>query len=122
MDAEQRHRVCRIIAGLVVADSDLAPEEDAFIDRMLEGFGIPNGERESIFPILDRDEAAAEIKDLAPELQQEALSLLLGAAVADGQIVDEERDYIRAVGAALGLDAPTIDRRLADALAARAKA
>ena len=122
MDEDLRRRVCRLIAGLVVADSDLAPEEDAFVDRMLVGFGIPKDERDSIFPILDDKEAAAEIRALPPEVQQQALTLLIQAAAVDGQVVDEERSYIHAVGAAIGVGKGDLDRRMSEALGARGQA
>ena len=41
MDESVRRKVCRLIAGIVVSDEDLSPHEDAFVDRMLERFGIP---------------------------------------------------------------------------------
>ena len=119
MDNEQRRRICRLIAGLVVADSELAPEEDAFVDRMLQGFGIPLEERDSIFPILDDKEAAAEIRSLPPEVQQQALTLLVQAAAVDGHVVDEERSYIHAVGNAIGVGKDDLDRRMSEALRAR---
>ena len=121
MDDELRRHVCRLIAGLVVADSDLSPEEDAFVDRMLTRFGIPLEERASIFPIIDDKEAAVEIKGLPADVQQEALSLLIEAAAVDGQVVDEERSYVHAVGSAMGVAKPALDERLAEALRTRAQ-
>ena len=53
MDQEMAKKVCRLVAGIIVADDDLDPKEDAFIDRMLAKFGIPGDERDSIFPIVD---------------------------------------------------------------------
>jgi len=117
VDTELRHNVCRLIAGLVVADDDFSPEEEAFIERMLKRFDI--GDREAIFPIVAHDEAAARMRELPASVQEEALTLLLEAAAADGKIADEETAYLRAVGEALGLDAAAIDQRAAAALAAR---
>lgn len=114
MNAESRHNVCRLIAGLVVSDDDFAPEEEAFIERLLQRFGI--SERETIFPIVAHDEAAAEVKALPADVQQEALALLIEAAVADGKIADEERAYVRVVGEAMGLDAAAVDAKLDGAL------
>ncbi|MFT3763995.1 MAG: TerB family tellurite resistance protein [Minicystis sp.] len=120
MDSELRHDVCRLIAGLVVSDDDFAPEEEAFIERMLERFGVSN--RDAIFPIVSYDEAAGQMRALPAPVQTEAMSLLIEAAVADGRIADEERAYLRAVGEVVGLDDAALDRRLAEALAARSKA
>ncbi len=116
MDAELRHTVCRLVAGLVVSDDDFAPEEEAFIERMLARFGVPD--RAMIFPILDKSDAAASVRALPREVQEEALATLIGAAIADGKVVDEERVYLRAVGSAMGLDDAAVDARVDAALAA----
>jgi len=117
LDVELRHTICRLIAGLVVADDDFAPEEETFIERMLKRFGV--SERETIFPIVAHDEAAARMRDLPPAVQEEAMGLLVEAAAADGKITDEEKAYLGTVGEVLGLDAAAIDARLRAALAAR---
>ncbi|MBI2395204.1 MAG: hypothetical protein HYV09_36880 [Deltaproteobacteria bacterium] len=116
MDAELRKKVCRLVAGIVVADDDLDEKEDAFIDRLMLKFGIPADERGELFPIVDSAEAASEIKTLPKDVQDEAFSLLVEAAAADGKIVAEERAYIGAVADALGLDAAVVDERLKNAV------
>jgi uncharacterized tellurite resistance protein B-like protein len=117
MDAELRTTVCRLVAGLVVSDDDLSPEEDAFIERVLGRFGIED--RSVIFPIVDRSEATAAVHALPAAVREEALGLLVEAAVADGKVVDEERQYVRAVAGAMGVGAEAADARLEKALAAR---
>lgn len=118
MDAELRRTVCRLVAGLVVTDDDLSPEEDAFVDKLIAGFGV--SERDEIFPIVDRTEAAASVRGLPPKVQEEALALLVQAAVADGKVVDEERSYLHTVGEAMGVTAAAIDERIRTALGGRA--
>lgn len=114
MDAELRTTVCRLVAGLVVSDDDFSPEEEAFIERMLNRFQIDD--RAKIFPIIDREEAAASVRALPAAVQHEALGTLVEAAVADGKVVDEERGYLVAVGEAMGLDEKTVERRILAAL------
>jgi len=115
VDPELRTTVCRLVAGLVVSDDDFSPEEEAFIERMLARFGIDD--RAMIFPILDRSEAAVSVRALPASVQEEAMTTLVEAAVADGKVVDEERRYLRAVGEAMGLHAAAVDGRIAKALA-----
>ena len=55
MDKELRTNICRLIAGLIVADDDLSAAEEAFLDKLLAKFDIPESERDAIFPIVDRD-------------------------------------------------------------------
>jgi uncharacterized tellurite resistance protein B-like protein len=116
VDKDLSHRVCRLIAGLVVSDDDLDEAEDAFVDRLLEHFGIPLAERDTIFPIVDRSEAADAVKSLPPDVQKEALTLLVAAASADGKIVAEERAFLHTVAEAMGVSIAEIDKRLDDSV------
>lgn len=118
MDAATRRKVAQLVAGIVVTDDDLDPTEEAFVDRMLARFEIDDEERGAIFPILDEDEAADSFREMAPEVQQEALSMLIEAAAADGKVVDEERVYLDAVAKVAGLSPDDLQTRLDAALAA----
>jgi uncharacterized tellurite resistance protein B-like protein len=113
LDKELRHNICRLIAGLVVADDDLSPTEDAFVDKMLAKFEIPPEERDTIFPIVDRSEAAETIRQLPKEAQTIALELLVEATVADGVVAPEEKAYLEAVGKEIGVSAAELDKRIA---------
>ncbi len=113
MDKELRRSICRLIAGLVVADDDLEPAEDAFVDKMLAKFEIPPDERDTIFPIVDRSEAAETIRQLPKEAQTMALDLLIEATVADGVVAPEEKAYLEAVGNELGISPAELDERVA---------
>jgi phage I-like protein len=106
-----------MIAGLIVADDDFAPEEEVFIERMLKRFGV--SDRDTIFPIISHDEAAEQMRALPAAVQEEALAVLLEAAAVDGKVTDEERAYLRAVGEAVGLSHAAVEQRLAIALLAR---
>jgi uncharacterized tellurite resistance protein B-like protein len=116
MDESVRRNVCRLIAGMVVSDEDLSPEEDAFVDRMLQRFGIPLSEREVIFPIVDSTEAAAAMRALEPAVRQEAFGLLLEAAAADGSIAPEELSYLEAVSDVVGVSRDDLGDKLGEAL------
>jgi len=115
MDPDTRQKICQLVAGIVIADDILDAHEEAFLDRLLESFGIEGG-RDAVFPLVDRDEAAAQIKALPKPAQDEAMRLLIEAACIDGQIAPEERDYLRAVGDAIGLPAADLARRVAEGL------
>jgi uncharacterized tellurite resistance protein B-like protein len=116
MDADVARKVCRLIAGIVVSDEDLSPQEDAFVDRMLLRFGIPVADRDVIFPIIDASEAAETVKMMSAEVRTEALGLLIEAAAADGSIAPEELSYLEAVADAVGVSRDDLSDRLSDAL------
>ncbi len=109
--------MCRLVAGLVVSDDDLDEREDALINRLLARFGIPPEERDSIFPIVDRSEAAAAIRQLPTEAQLEAFELLVEAAVADGKVVAEEQAYLSTVAAVLDIPEAEVKTKIQAALA-----
>src|SRR5205814_4121672 len=104
-----RRRICRLVAGILVSDDDLDDREDAFINRLLGDFGIPLSERDCLFPIVESQEALAEMKELPPEARDEAMRLLLDAACADGRIMEAEREYLRTVAGALDIDGAQTD-------------
>jgi len=116
MDADVARKVCRLIAGIVVSDEDLSPQEDAFVDRMLLRFGIPVADRDVIFPIIDASEAAETVKMMSAEVRTEALGLLIEAAAADGSIAPEELSYLEAVADAVGVSRDDLSDRLSEAL------
>lgn len=116
MNDEQSRQVCQLIAGIVVSDDDLDPKEEAFVDRLLARFDIPDSEREVIFPIIDSDEARDSMKSLPADVQEEAFALLIEAAAADGSIVPEELTYLEAVAEVVGVTKDALSDRLAEAL------
>lgn|SRR5689334_5864900 len=112
MDAALAKKICRLIAGIVVADNDLDDAEDKFLDRMLVRFGVPATERDMLFPIVDKEEAAVEMRTLPVDIQHETVTLLIEAAAADGKIATEERAYMQAVAEVIGLAPAEMDQKL----------
>ncbi|HEY3234952.1 MAG TPA: TerB family tellurite resistance protein [Polyangiaceae bacterium] len=116
MDAATRQKICQLVAGIVITDDVLDEKEEAFVDRMIKSFGIDDPSRGTIFPLIDGKEAAAEIKHLPKEAQDEAFRLLIEAACVDGEIVPEERAYLDLVASALGVSQEDLASRLASQL------
>jgi uncharacterized tellurite resistance protein B-like protein len=116
VDDKLRKDVCRLIAGILIADYDLDPREDEFLDRLLRSMKFPDIERSSIKPVSGKSEAAAMMRNLPAEARDLALSLILEAAVADGTVHDDEREYVHTIAEELGMSKDQIDEKL-DALA-----
>jgi uncharacterized tellurite resistance protein B-like protein len=104
--------VCRLIAGILIADYELDPKEDEFLDRLLRAMKFPDIERSSIKPVSGKSEAAAMMRRLPPDARELAFKLLLEAAVADGMVHDDEREYVHAIAAELGMSKDDIDQKL----------
>jgi len=116
MDESQRRRVCQLVAGLVISDDVLEPQEEAFLDRVIEKFGLSDEGRDAIFPLVSHDDAAEAARALGPELGQEAWSLLVDAAKADNEVNKDELAYLKVVADALGMSEEDTKNEL-DALA-----
>jgi uncharacterized tellurite resistance protein B-like protein len=112
MDVDQARKVCQLVAGIVVTDEDLDPAEEAFVGRMLKKFGMEDSQRDVIFPLVDGEEAAEAMRALPAATQQEAFAMLIEAAVADGKVVAEEREYLAKVAEAIGVQADEVEQRL----------
>src|SRR6476620_1645905 len=100
MDLETRQKLCQLVAGIIIADDILDEREEKFLDRLIASFEIEGG-RDAVFPLVDRDEAAAQIKQLPKDAQDEGMRLLIEAACLDDQIAPEEREYLLAVAKTL---------------------
>ena len=118
MDLTTRQKICQLVAGIVITDDVLDAKEEAFVDRMIASFGLSDTNRDVIFPLVDGKEAAEEITRLPKEAQEEAFRLLIEAAAVDGEIVPEERAYLKQVADVLGITQDDIEQRLAKQLAA----
>lgn len=118
MDIETRQKICQLVAGIIIADDILDEKEEAFVDRLIKSFGVGESGRDVLFPLVDRDEAAAQMKALPKEAQDEGMRLLIEAACVDGQITPEEREYLKAIADALGLDQGGLAKRVAAQLGA----
>src|SRR5262245_4680311 len=117
MDQTTRQKICQLVAGIVITDDVLDEKEEAFVDRMIASFGLSDTNREVIFPLVDGKEAAEEMRQLPKDAQDEAFQLLLEAAAADGEIVPEEREYLKSVAEAIGVSDEEVESRLQKELA-----
>ncbi|HEY3233401.1 MAG TPA: TerB family tellurite resistance protein [Polyangiaceae bacterium] len=112
MDDELAHKLCQLVAGIVITDEDLDAREEAFVERLLTGFGLDASNRDAIFPLVDSAEAARAMKELPADAQEEGLQLLIQAALADGKVVAEELEYLRAVSRAIGVSDAELEQRI----------
>jgi uncharacterized tellurite resistance protein B-like protein len=120
VDDDTKRLICRMVAGLVASDEDFTDSERAFVEKVLNGFGIPESEWEAIYPLVDPVSAKQEIAKLPSAARETAINLLVEAAAADGKIVDEERQYLDAVAAAMSIHSSVVEFRLSKAMSERA--
>ncbi len=116
MDQTTSRTVCRIILGLTMADGELHPGEERFLERLMERFGL---QRSAVEPVVDPAEALAQLRSLPEATRHDTLALMVEAAAADGLLHPAERILIGAVADELGLPQSEVDEKLGQALAPR---
>ena len=113
LDEGQKRQICRLVAGLIASDEDFDAVERAFLERLLEGFGLAKSEWDSIFPLVDPEAAADAMRVLPIDAQEAAFDLLLQAAAADGKVAEQELTFLFTVASELQIEDAEVERRLA---------
>ena len=116
MDQAIALRVCELIAGIILTDGDLHPAENELLGRLLRELQISDGPETALCPAITRGEAVQAIRDLPPEVRQEALERLIDAAIIDGKVVPAEQKYLDAVARAMGVRQDDLDERVTQRL------
>jgi uncharacterized tellurite resistance protein B-like protein len=120
MDERTRRRVCELIAGIIATDGHLDVAELQYMLKIFGAFGVASGARDEVVsPATTPTEAAKAMAELPAEVREETLGLLIESAVADGQVVEAERAYLRAVARAAGVDEDLLETLIAESLAIR---
>ncbi len=113
MDPKLGLRVSQLVAGMIARDNRVLPSESRFLNRVLARLGQSVHGVDDVLPIVDETEAAAEFGQLPAEVRSETLELLLEAALADGEVVEAERELLVAVAAVMGASRDEIDAAIA---------
>lgn len=117
MDLDDRRTICELVAGILLADDELAHEELAFLHKIYARCGLGADEWDQLRPI-PAGEASAALRALPPEVQNKVVALLVDGSIADGHVDPEERAYLLVAAAAMGIDADVLEQRISSRLAA----
>jgi len=113
VDAEQRGKIVGLIEDVIAADGVVSDEEREFLRRVLERFGMSPGDRDDRIVASAPGSSVATLRALDPDVQMRVMALLVEAAVADGCVAPEERAFLLASAASLGIDAQALEERIA---------
>jgi uncharacterized tellurite resistance protein B-like protein len=118
VDIEERSKVCDLIEAVVAADGVVSDVERAFLRRVVERFGLSDVDRADRVMTSDLGRTTSTLRTLPADAQAKVMALLVEAAVADGRIEPEERALLLASAASLGIEAGTLEDRIARRLRA----
>lgn len=112
MDPQYARKVCQLVAGIIETDDDRHPAEGSLLRRIMARLGLSAHGDAELVPTLEGSDAAKAIAELPEQVRNQALELLIDAAIVDGKVVPAEQRYLEAVAAAMGANKSELDRRI----------
>jgi len=113
VEVEQREKIVGLIEDVIAADGVVSDEEREFLRKVLERFGIDASSRADRLVPSAPGSSVATLRALDPDVQVRVMALLVEAAVADGCVAPEERAFLLASAASLGIEAQALEERIA---------
>jgi uncharacterized tellurite resistance protein B-like protein len=95
---------CLLVSKVLVADGIMTENERIFLDKMMRGLGLDEGERRRVVDLESWDQAESVVAELSVDEKREFLSTLVDASSADGRLSPLEMATVKRITAALGLE------------------
>ena len=95
---------CLLVSKVLVADGIMTENERVFLDKMMRGLGLDEGERRRVLDLEGWDQAEPVVAKLTDEEKRELVSTLVDAASADGKLSPLELASVKRITAALGVE------------------
>ena len=95
---------CLLVSKVLVADGIMTENERVFLDKMMRGLGLDEGERRRVLDLEGWDEAEPVVAKLSTDEKRELLSTLVDASSADGRLSPLELATVKRITAALGVE------------------
>lgn len=95
---------CLLVSKVLVADGIMTENERVFLDKMMRGLGLDEGERRRVLDLEGWDEAEPVVAKLSADEKREFLSTLVDASSADGRLSPLELATVKRITAALGIE------------------
>lgn len=95
---------CLLVSKVLVADGIMTENERAFLDKVMRGLGLDDGERRGVLDLDGWDRAEPVVAQLSLDEKRELVDTLVDAASADGRLSPLEMSTVKRITSALGLD------------------
>jgi uncharacterized tellurite resistance protein B-like protein len=103
----KRRDYLMLVAAVAASDAELHPEEMSLLERWIREFALPSKYRKEVLAAAHReagDIGKAERRLSKTDLTYSVLLDMMGMAMADGVLMDDERTLLRDVADELGID------------------
>ena len=95
---------CLLVSKVLVADGIMTENERIFLDKMMNGLGLDDGQQRRVLDLEGWDEAERVIEKLSVEEKRELAAMLVDASSADGRRSPLEAATVKRITAALGVE------------------
>jgi uncharacterized tellurite resistance protein B-like protein len=95
---------CLLVSKVLVADGMMTENERVFLDKMMRGLGLDEGERRRVLDLEGWDEAEPVVAKLSTDEKRDFVSMLVDASSADGRLSPLELATVKRITAALGVE------------------
>ena len=117
MEIRDKMVICKVVAQSVLSDAAVTDEERAFLDKLMDSYGLDAAQRKEVLHRNIGDDVSELARELGgQEARKTMLKELAGAVAADGVFAASEEELIARVGAALGVAPEEIERLIGDAV------
>ena len=103
----RRRDYLMLVAAVAASDAELHPDELGLLERWMREFQLPSRYKREVLDTARQgrnDIAKAERRISKTDLKYSLLLDMMGMAMADGVLMDDERTLLREVADALGID------------------
>ena len=103
----RRRDYLMLVAAVAASDAELHPDELGLLERWMREFRLPSRYKREVLDAARQgrnDIAKAERRISKTDLKYSLLLDMMGMAMADGVLMDDERTLLREVADALGID------------------
>jgi uncharacterized tellurite resistance protein B-like protein len=117
MDVANKLAVCKVVAQAILSDGEIPDEERAFLDKLMERYGLDPAQRREVLHRNVGDDPAELVRGIDdPEAREALLRELARAVATDGVLAAAEEQLLARVAEALGVPREKIEDLIADAV------
>lgn len=117
MDVASKLAVCKVVAQAILSDAEITDEERAFLDKLMERYGLDAAQRREVSRRNVGDDPAEIVRGVEDPAAREQLVRELARAVAtDGVLAAGEEALLTRVADVLGVPREKIEDLIADAV------
>jgi len=118
MEISDKIKICKVVAQAILADGRLTDTEHEFLTTLMDRYELDAVQRKEVMARNIDDDPVALADGISEfDTKNELLVELAMAVASDGALSPSERDLIRDVAAAIGVEEAEVDMLVKTALA-----